>query len=146
MLVIPSNTPMELTQGARFVLTIPPNGDVLKLPWKLDTEIRWFSKRYRKWVVVPRGRRSDGATGAPDIKSIGWIVHDEICIDGHFADGTPCNNWQASRCITDILKEEAWAMNLGIKRALRAGRAYIWFWPTWAFGGGKCRDNGLFNF
>ena len=89
--------------------------------------------RYSKEVVVTAGSRSDGATGAWDITSRSWWVHDQLCNTGKFEDGTPCTNLQASTILSDILKSEG-----------RWFRARTWFSMTLLFGGGKARDNGVF--
>ena len=94
--------------------------------------IRYFSKRYMKLVLVPKGYSSDGATGAPDINSRAWWVHDKLCDTGTFEGGSKCNNWQASQVLQDILSEEG-----------RWFRAKSWFWGTWFFGGGRARKNGM---
>ena len=95
-------------------------------PWKIE----YHSKRYNKDVYVPEKYPSDGATGAIDIYSRSWWVHDKLCNTGTWEDGTPCTNWQASTVLCDILRSES--------RWLRA----IYWWPmTFLFGGGKCRKN-----
>jgi hypothetical protein len=98
----------------------------------LDHEICYFSHRYQKTVTVPVGYESDGATGAIDIYTHSWWVHDKLCDTGVFDDGTLCNNWQASQVLSDILQKEG-----------RWIRAQYWFTFTWLFGGGKARDNGM---
>lgn len=99
----------------------------------LQKTMGYHSPRYDKWVMAKLGDVFDGATGALDIDSRGWIFHDVLCRDGCFEDGTPCNNWQASMVLKDILKEDG-----------KWFRKYTWFAATWLFGGGKARDNGLF--
>lgn len=98
-----------------------------------DTHLTYYSRRYSKRISVPKGYKSDGATGAIDIDSDGWWVHDKLCDTGKFDDGTPCTNWQASMILKDILKSEG-----------RWFRARSWFVMTYLFGGGKARDNGMF--
>lgn len=100
--------------------------------YTLPYQINYYSPRYGKFVTVPMGYRSDGATGAWDIWSEGWWVHDKLCDTGTWDDGTPCYNNQASQVLSDILKKEG-----------RWFRARYWKWFTWLFGGGKCRDNGM---
>lgn len=95
-------------------------------------EIHYYSKRYDKYVTVPYGYESDGATGARDIKSDSWWVHDVLCDRGYWDDGTPCTNWQASKVLQDILDDEG-----------RWFRKHTWFWTTWLFGGGRARENGM---
>lgn len=94
--------------------------------------ITYFSVRYQKWISVPAGYKSDGATGAKDISGDSWWIHDKLCDDGTFDDGTKCTNWQASKILSDVLKKEG-----------RWFRARTWFVATWLFGGGKARNNGM---
>lgn len=101
-------------------------------PYVLLKDITYDS-RYGKQVHLQAGMRSDGATGAWDIISISWWVHDKLCNTGVFSDGTPCTNLQASTILSDILKSEG-----------RWFRARSWFITTLFFGGGKARDNGIF--
>ena len=91
-------------------------------------EIVYHSKRYDKTITVLEGYNSDGATGAIDIYSDSWWIHDKLCDTGVFDDGTKCTNFQASTILSDILKSEG-----------RWARALYW-WPiTYLFGGGRCR-------
>ena len=94
--------------------------------------IYYTSPRFNKTVTVLKGYKSDGATGAMDIWSESWWVHDVLCARGTWDDGTPVTNWQASQVLQDILKQEG-----------RWFRSKYWFWATWLFGGGKARDNGM---
>ena len=73
-------------------------------------EVRYFSKRYDKWVVCEVSDLSDGATYARDIDSFGWGVHDDLKASKKFEDGTKCSNWQASCILSDILKEEGYGL------------------------------------
>lgn len=111
--------------------------------YKNPVGIYYYSKRYNKFITVPKEYESDGATGALDVSFKGFMVHDWICgnwsgngpkpIGGQFDDGTKINNWQASQILSDILRDEG-----------RWFRKYTWFWATWLRGGGKARDNGMF--
>lgn len=98
----------------------------------LDEQISYYSGRYGKWVVLPVGYSSDGATGALDIDSLSWWVHDFLCDYGTFSDGSLCTNWQASTILHDILLIES-----------RWFRARSWWIATWLCGGGKARENGM---
>lgn len=98
-----------------------------------EMEFTYYSSRYDKFVLVPQGFVSDGATGAFDINSKSWWVHDVLCEEGTWRDGTSCNNWQASMVLHDILAMEG-----------RWFRARSWFIATWLFGGGKARENGMY--
>jgi len=93
----------------------------------------YFSRRYGKMISALPGEKFDGATGAIDIDSESWVIHDVLCRDGVFDDGTPCNNWQASMILGDVLADEG-----------RWFRRLTWPVATWLGGGGKARDNGLF--
>ena len=92
--------------------------------------IFYRSPRYSKTVVVPKGYASDGATGARDVNSRAWWVHDKLCDTGTWDDGSPCTNWQASTVLCDVLREDGFWF-----------RGFSWWLPTWLFGGGKCREN-----
>lgn len=102
--------------------------------YRLDEEIVYTSPRYGKTVTVPAGFISDGATGAMDIASRGWFVHDALCVRGFFDDGTQLSNWQCSAVLHDILKEEG-----------RYWQAKRWAIATWICGGGQARKNGMFS-
>ena len=101
--------------------------------YRAIADYQYYSVRYDKWVFVHVGSIFDGATGAKDINSYSWIIHDVLCRDGMFDDHTLCNNWQASTILYDILTSEG-----------RWFRAYSWFAATWLFGGDKARSNGMF--
>ena len=104
-----------------------------KLRYIVRTEQIYYSKRYNKRVVCEEGMPSDGATGALDIDSFGWLFHDKLCYTGNWADGTPCSNLQASRVLSDILKADGYWF-----------RSKTWGIATWLFGGGdKLRKNGM---
>ena len=95
-----------------------PNGRYL-----VKKEIRYFSLRYKKWVVCEVNDDSDGATYARDIKSFGWIIHDDVKRTKKFEDGSKCSNWQASNILSDILKRDGYWF-----------RARSWFITTLAWG------------
>ncbi len=100
----------------------------------LNYPINFRSERYGEDVSLPVDYKSDGATRALDIFSIGWFVHDKLCDTGKWDSGKRLTNWQASRVLSDILWQE--------KRYFRAG---YWLLATFLFGGGKARENGLFK-
>lgn len=98
-----------------------PNGK-----YELAQPITYYSARYRKTVTCPSGMISDGATGAVDVASLGWWVHDRVCVTRQFDDGTPCNAWQQAWILSDILMSEG-----------RWFRARTWWlftglWRSWA--------------
>lgn len=109
-------------------------GDDLVIGYKVIKSKSYFSKRYQKRIdILTTDRAYDGATGAFDIDSFGWLFHDVLCRDGCFSDKSKCTNWQASKVLSDILKEEG-----------RWFRSNSWLVATWLFGGGKARKNGMF--
>ena len=86
-------------------------------------EIVYFSHRYQKEKTVPEGYISDGATGATDIYSNAWWVHDILKEDELWDDGTRCSNTEASFVVYDILvREKRWV------------RARTWFIATLLWG------------
>jgi hypothetical protein len=92
----------------------------------------YYSPRYNRTITILKGDMSDGATGAWDIKSDSWWIHDAICQRGTWDDGTKLSNWDASTVLGDIL----WAEG-------RKYRAVYWWFMTFFFGGGEARKNGM---
>ena len=95
---------------------------------------RYFSPRYEKSVTVYEGTVRDGASGALDIKSSSWWVHDQLCADGHWDDRSLVSAWQAAAVLRDILKREG-----------RWARAFYWRWSTFLLGCKRAKDNGWFT-
>ena len=126
--MIPKYRKLTQEERERYNELFPDKG----YKYILLEDIYYVSRKYRKAVAIPMGRLSDGATGAIDIPSLGWWIHDELCWSGKWADGTPCNNWQASTVLAIILADE--------KRYLRS---VYWWGMTWLVGGDKARDNGM---
>ena len=93
---------------------------------------RYLSKRFNRAVTIEIGFKSDGASGAWDIKSDSWGIHDKICQRGTWDDGTLLSNFDASTVLSDILRSEG-----------RYFRAVYWWAATFCCGGGKCRANGM---
>lgn len=125
-------TVVDLDKDSVFDYVLPFDDPTGEYKYRVLENIAYYSLRYRKWVLVEAGDKSDGATSAIDIESFGWIFHDELCATGLFSDGTKCNNRQASMVLSDILTVEGHHV-----------RSVTWFIATWLFGGGKARDNGL---
>ena len=76
----------------------------------LDEDVTYTSPRYNKSIKLKKGYTSDGATGAIDINSLGWWVHDKMCDEMVWNDGSPATRWQGSRVLSDILASEGyWA-------------------------------------
>ncbi len=108
-------------------------GDGFVIGYRVIKSKSYFSKRYQKRIdILTTDKPYDGATGAFDIDSFGWLFHDVLCRDGCFSDKSKCTNLQASLVLSDILSEEG--------RWFRQGS---WFFATWLFGGGKARKNGM---
>ena len=57
-------------------------------------------------MTVHEGQVRDGATGAIDIESDAWWVHDELCADAVWDDGSPVTRTQAAAVLGDILASE----------------------------------------
>ncbi len=95
-------------------------------------EYTYYSPRYNRSITVPVDFYSDGATGARDIDTDAWIVHDHICRYAVWDDGTPIDNWTASTVLGDILWVDGYKV-----------RAVTWWWATYVFGGGAARKNGM---
>lgn len=102
--------------------------------YRLDKAIVYFSPRYKKTITVPESFISDGATGAMDIASRAWFIHDILCAFGKWDDGTKLSNWQCSQVLQDVLVEEG-----------RYWQSKRWFWATWFMGGGEARKNGMLS-
>ncbi|RLD66076.1 MAG: hypothetical protein DRI98_13980 [Bacteroidetes bacterium] len=108
-------------------LILLSNGD-----YRLINPITYRSPRYGKTIIAKPGIY-DGATGASDILSESWVIHDQICRDPFFTDNTEITAWMASTILSDILKEEG-----------RWFRCYTWRWATFFFGCKKARENSWY--
>lgn len=87
----------------------------------LREEIRWYSKRYKKWITIKVPYESDGASGpAIDITSISWWIHDWACGKKHWDDGSYITPTERSGIIHDTLMDEG-----------RQIRAVYWAAATW---------------
>ena len=75
--------------------------------YELLNPVTYFSPRYHKVVTAPAGIY-DGATGAMDIISESWVIHDELKKTKRWSDYSECTNLQASWVIYDILKKEGY--------------------------------------
>jgi hypothetical protein len=85
----------------------------------LPYDIHYYSKRYNKFVYVPKGFVSDGATGAIDIYTEAFFIHDWLLETKKFNDDTNCSWFQANLIMYDVLQEEG-----------RYIRSYVWFFAT----------------
>ena len=109
------------------------NGDGEK-EYVLCEPIYYYSKRYKKNLTVPEGYHSDGASGALDIHSAGWWVHDKICDNPMWDDCVKITAYQAAQVLSDILFSEG-----------RYFRSLYWKWSTLFFGCFNARKNGWFK-
>ena len=105
-----------MNQKKRYVLNFEV---VAPHKYRLLEQIEYFSERYEKWVVVEVGFVSDGATGAADLTTRAWWLHDKVCVTKKFADGSRCNRWQGSMILSDTLWEDGYRP-----------QAILWFVPT----------------
>ena len=114
-------------------LTTPQGFKYTKLGrGKYRADMNWLyrSERYGLDVIINKGQIRDGATGAFDLESLAWWVHDQLCADGVWADGTDVTQEQAAQVLSDILDEEG-----------RWFRRYTWKWATYFLGCHKAREN-----
>ena len=100
--------------------------------YETTAEYRYYSKRYNRYITIPIGFYSDGATCARDLDTDAWWVHDHICRYAKWDDGTPIDNWTASTVLADILWEDGYKWE-----------AFYWWWGTYLGGGGAARKNGM---
>lgn len=137
----------------RLLLDLP---DGMKYEMLMDVEVLVPLLQYK--FMLAKGDRSDGASGARDlgVKEIGWRgwwaklinralkttnsgltyawwVHDQLCETGLLPNGQKCSVFLASLICSLLLWKD------GYKK-----ESIMWFIPTMRFGGGKCRDNGMF--
>lgn len=109
--------------------------DITPLPdgnYDLHNYVSYYSKRYALTVLAEPGIY-DGATGAIDIASKSWIIHDQICNEPFAIDGRPITSWMAAMILHDILKEEKHGV-----------RSRTWRAATFLLGCKKARSNGWF--
>lgn len=92
--------------------------------YSLLRDISYYSPRFKKYKTVKTSFDSDGASGpAPDLSGWSWWVHDSLCLDEKWDDGSPCSVMDASLVLHDILKSEC-----------RPVRACTWFVATLGYG------------
>ncbi|MCB0256002.1 MAG: hypothetical protein KDI55_19960 [Anaerolineae bacterium] len=109
-------------------------GVEIEKPYLLQTSFIYTSVSYGgKTITLQAGCRSDGATGAWDIKSAAWWVHDRVCDFPYWDDGTPITAWQAASILSEILAYEG-----------RWARAHYWRASTFLLGCHNTRKNGWF--
>ncbi len=84
----------------------------------------YHSPRYNRDATIPSGFVSDGATGAMDLYTRAWLVHDFLCTQPcRWDDGTECTRWQSSMVLHDCLAEDGFDV-----------RAWPWALATWIAG------------
>lgn len=88
----------------------------------------YYSTRYKKSITIPSNHPSDGATGAFDIRSNAWQVHDVVCAMQfpEWDSGEKIYPWTAAYILGDILHQEGYHI-----------RDRIWPIMTFVFG---CRS------
>lgn len=111
--------------GQKVTICIPDYHEIPEGCYILDEDFRYYSARYGKSISGTKGYVSDGATGAFDIRSLGWWAHDVACERCTWDDGSEITRWQASQILQDILEAEGYWW-----------RSKYWFWATY-YGGGK---------
>ena len=92
-----------------------------------------------------RGMRSDGSSGGIDLYSGYWGFHDALCNRGRWDSGCKISNWQASKVLSYILKNEYSPDEKRYWLEWRPIRSVYTFWATFLFGGGEARKNGMFK-
>lgn len=102
-------------------------------PYVLEETVVYYSAQYGKFITLHAGMESDGATGAFDIESLSWWVHDHICDNPVWDDGSKITAWQAAHVLKDILLAEG-----------RPMRSVLWSVTTFLFGCHEARKNGWF--
>jgi len=88
----------------------------------------YFSPRYHRVIMVPKGFTCDGATCAPNLGTA-WIVHDYLFATHKWADGSPVTWRQANRVLHDIMEHEQWPE--WVCRAFRRGVKTRWSLKAW---------------
>ena len=94
----------------------------------------YYSARYNQYLTIPARYPSDGATMATDTEQTAFFLHDLICDRGEWDSGAKISVWVAS-CVYSIVLYET-----GHKV-----KAFTRWLPTFLFGGGACKKNGLFG-
>ena len=123
----------KLIEGRDYI-KLGPRSDGKKFMMLRD--IIYWSQRYKHYIKAPAGFKSDGASGAVDLEgSWSWLMHDVLCDNACWEDGSPLSNWQASWVLRDILSAEGYSV-----------RKFTWFYMTFLFGGRKVKKrNGWFS-
>lgn len=119
---------------SKKILTTPGGLKYIKVGdgYEVIERFVYKSKRYNRTITIEPGFYSDGATGAKDINSTAWFVHDHICRYAVWDDGTKIDNWTASTVLGDILWNEG-----------HRARSVYWWFATYFLGGGAARKNGM---
>jgi hypothetical protein len=125
---------MKMERKVDYIHIDPFLNDGMKL--MLLRPQSYWSPRYKKIIAAEPGFKWDGATGAVDLEgSKSHLMHDVLCNNATWTDGTPVSNWQASQVLKDILKQEGYKF-----------RQYTWRWATFLGGGWKIKAlNGWFS-
>lgn len=126
-----SRPPLRTAAGYTLdILILPGNRYMLRTPLIWEGMASHGSPLRR--CTVPAGFVSDGATGAMDVLTRGWIVHDWLTDSGVagprnlgclWDDGSPCSRWQSSLVLASCLREDGYCI-----------RAPFWAVATWLAG------------
>lgn len=60
-----------------------------------------------KYIHVPVGFLSDGATGVPDLGA-SWLYHDYLYDNHKFTSGQKCTRVEADKILSEIARHEGW--------------------------------------
>ncbi len=109
-------------------------GDPDGMKWMALNDYLYHSSMFNQDVQIKAGDKSDGATGAPDIDSDSWWIHDKLCETGTWKSGQRLSNFVASTVLGNMLWHEGYWY-----------RSVYWWFATFFGGGGKAKENGLFR-
>lgn len=78
---------------------------IKKNRWIVQREIHYYSKRYKKWVIVYKGFEFDSYTIVPNLSChLPSCIHDFLFKYKKFSDGSKCSRRQADIIFKDIMK------------------------------------------
>lgn len=110
---------------------------LLRRYYRLEKEYTYYSPKYDKFITVEAGVY-DGATWAFDTVPVegnppSWLVHDQICNNPFWDDGSPISAWEAANVLSEILEANNYLI-----------RSQTWKYATFAMGCKKARTNSWF--
>lgn len=107
-----------------------------------SAELSHYSHTYHKRKTIKFGYESDGSSGGVDKPSKYWWIHDAICDNPKWDDGTPINAKQAATVIKEILREEATRYLRKLDSVFTYLQSYYIPGLTFLFGCKRARENG----